>query len=154
MKTKFDSLDIKILNVLKDDATLGYTEVSRKVKSPPTTVFQRVKRLKERQIIKKIVPIIDHELLDYSLTAFIKLSITDIKEMDRIAKELSKLDEVLDIHHVTGDNEIMLKIKTRDNTELKDFEIEKIGSIKGIKSLETMISIGTYKEDPNIKLKL
>lgn len=153
MKAKYDSLDIKILNVLKEDATLGYAEISKKVKSPATTIFQRVRRLKDREIIKKIVPIIDYEKIDYHITAFIKLSINDIKELDRIAKELSRFDEVMDIHHVTGDNDILLKIKVRDNSELKDFEIEKIGSIKGIKNIETMISIGNYKEDPNIKLK-
>ncbi len=153
MKAKYDSLDIKILNVLKEDATLGYSEISKKVKSPATTIFQRVKRLKDREIIRKIVPIIDYEKIDYRVTAYIKLSINDIKELDRIAKELSRLDEVMDIHHVTGDNDILLKVKVRDNTELKEFEIEKIGSIKGIKNIETMISIGVYKEDPNIKLK-
>ncbi len=153
MKVKYDSLDIKILNVLKDDATMGYSEISKKVKSPSTTVFQRVKRLKDREIIKKIVPIIDYERMDYKITAYIKLSVSDIKELDRIAKELSKFDEVMDIHHITGDNNILLKIKVKDNSEMKDFEIEKIGSIKGIKNIETMISIGNYKEDPNIRLK-
>ncbi len=153
MKVKYDSLDIKILNVLKDDATMGYSEISKKVKSPSTTVFQRVKRLKDREIIKKIVPIIDYERMDYKITAYIKLSVIDIKELDRIAKELSKFDEVMDIHHITGDNNILLKIKVKDNSEMKDFEIEKIGSIKGIKNIETMISIGNYKEDPNIRLK-
>ncbi|MGC8546196.1 MAG: Lrp/AsnC family transcriptional regulator [Thermoplasmata archaeon] len=153
MRAKYDSLDIKILNVLKEDATLGYSEISKKVKSPATTIFQRVKRLKDREIIRKIVPIIDYEKIDYKVTAYIKLSINDIKELDRIAKELSRLDEVMDIHHVTGDNDILLKVKVKDNSELKEFEIEKIGSIKGIKNIETMISIGTYKEDPNIRLK-
>ncbi len=153
MKVKYDSLDIKILNVLKDDATMGYSEISKKVKSPSTTVFQRVKRLKDKEIIKKIVPIIDYEKMDYKITAYIKLSVSDIKELDRIAKELSKFDEVMDIHHITGDNNILLKIKVKDNSEMKDFEIEKIGSIKGIKNIETMISIGNYKEDPNIRLK-
>ncbi|MEM0128143.1 MAG: Lrp/AsnC family transcriptional regulator [Thermoplasmatales archaeon] len=153
MKNIYDSLDIRILNVLRDDATVGYNEISKKVKSPPTTVFQRVKRMKDREIIKKIVPLIDHEKLDYKMTAFIFIAITDIKELDRIAKELSKLDEVLDVHHVSGDNDIMLKIKVKGSNELKDFEVEKVGAIRGIRSVSTVLSLGIFKEEHAIKLR-
>ncbi len=153
MKGEYDSLDLRILNVLRDDATIGYNEISKKVKSPPTTVFQRVKRMKDREIIKKIVPLIDHERLDYKLTAFVGVSILDIKELDRIAKELSKFDEVLDVHHTSGDTDLFLKVKVKDNGELKDFEVEKVGSIKGIKSLSTLLSLGTFKEEFSVKLR-
>lgn len=153
MKGEYDSLDIRILNVLRDNATVGYNEISKKVRSPPTTVFQRVKRMKEREIIKKIVPLIDHDKLDYRLTAFITVSISDIKELDRIAKELSKLDEVLDVHHVTGNGDLLLKIKVKGSTELKDFEVEKIGPIRGIKSISTTLSLGVFKEELSVKLR-
>jgi Lrp/AsnC family transcriptional regulator for asnA, asnC and gidA len=153
MKGDYDSLDIKILNVLTDDATQGYAQIAKKVKSPPTTVFQRIKRMKDREIIKKIVPLIDHNKLNYRVTAFIEISISDIKELDRISKELSRFDEVLDVHHTSGQNDILLKIKVRDNSELKDFEVEKVGSIKGIKSVSTIISLEAVKEESSIKLR-
>ncbi|MGC8645034.1 MAG: Lrp/AsnC family transcriptional regulator [Thermoplasmata archaeon] len=153
MKAGYDSLDIRILNVLREDATVGYNEISKRVKSPPTTVFQRVKRMKDREIIKKIVPLIDHEKLDYKMTAFILIGITDIKELDRIAKELSKLDEVLDVHHVSGDSDILLKIKVRDSNELKDFEVEKVGAIRGIRAVSTILSLGIFKEEHAVKLR-
>lgn len=153
MKGEYDSLDIRILNVLREDATVGYSEISRRVKSPPTTVFQRVKRMKDREIIKKMVPLIDHDKLDYKLTAFVTISISDIKELDRIAKELSRFDEVLDVHHTSGDSDLLLKIKVRDSSELKDFEVEKVGVIKGIRAVGTTLSLGTFKEEFSVKLR-
>lgn len=153
MKGEYDSLDIKILNVLRDDATEGYAKIAKKVKSPPTTVFQRIKRMKEREIIKKIVPLIDHYKLDYKMTAFVRISITDIKELDRIAKELSRFDEVLDVHHISGESDLFLKIKVRDNAELKDFEVEKVGSIRGIRLVGTIISLEVFKEESSVKLR-
>ncbi len=153
MKGEYDSLDVRILNVLRDDATLGYNEIARRVKSPPTTVFQRVKRMKEREIIRKIVPLIDHDKLNYKLTAFVSVSISDIKELDRIAKELSKFDEVLDVHHTSGDADLLLKVKVKDSSELKDFEVEKVGAIKGIRSVGTTISLGIFKEEFSVKLR-
>lgn len=153
MKGEYDSLDIRILNVLRDDATVGYNEIAKKVKSPPTTVFQRVKRMKDREIIKKIVPLVDHERLDYKLTAFVSISIMDIKELDRIAKELSRFDEVLDVHHTSGGGDLLLKVKVKGNTELKDFEVEKVGSIKGIRSVSAVLSLGIFKEEFSVKLR-
>lgn len=153
MKGEYDSLDIKILNVLRDDATEGYALVAKRVRSPPTTVFQRIKRMKEKKIIKKIVPLIDHFKLDYKVTSFLKISITDVKELDRIAKELSRFDEVLEVHHLSGENDLFLKVKVRDNSQLRDFEVERVGSIKGIRSVEILISLEVFKEESTVKLR-
>lgn len=154
VKKSFDALDIRIINAMREDATLGYSELAKKVRAPPTTVYQRIKRMKENDTIKKIVPIIDHEFFDYKLTVFILIGVSDIKEIERIGKELAKLDEVLESHHISGTTSILVKIKVKDSVDYRQFISEKIGAIRGIKDLHDFIAFNTFKEEPTVRLKL
>lgn len=154
MKKTFDSLDIRIINSLRDDATVGYNELAKKVRAPPTTIYQRIKKMKDNKTIKKIVPIIDYEFFNYNLTVFLLIGVSDIKEVDRIGKELARLDEVLESHHISGTFNILVKVKLRDNSDYSQFLSEKIGAIKGIRVVEDFITFSTFKEEPTSKLKI
>lgn len=154
MKKSFDALDIRIVNALRDDATIGYEELSRKVKAPPTTLYQRIKKMKENEAIRKIVPLINHEYFNYNLTVFLLIGVSDIKEIERIGKELSKFDEVMESHHITGTNNILVKIKIRDNSEYRQFLSEKVGAIKGIRDIHDFVTLNTFKEEPSVRLKI
>ncbi len=154
MKKSFDALDVRIINALREDATLGYNELAKKVRAPPTTVYQRIKRMKDNDTIRKIVPIINHEFFNYNLTVFLLIGVTDIKEIERIGKELAKLDEVLESHHISGTFNILVKVKVRDNADYRQFISEKIGAIKGIRVVEDFITFNTFKEEPTARLKI
>jgi len=154
VKKSFDALDIRIVNALRDDATIGYEELSRKVKAPQQHYYQRIKKMKENEAIRKIVPLINHEYFNYNLTVFLLIGVSDIKEIERIGKELSKFDEVMESHHITGTNNILVKIKIRDNSEYRQFLSEKVGAIKGIRDVHDFVTLNTFKEEPSVRLKI
>jgi len=86
-------------------------------------------------------------------TAWIRVSIDSIKDIGRISKELSMIDELLEVHEISGEWDILVKTKVTDNEELRNLEVEKIGPIKGIKGLYSLIAVRTEKEDIRIKLE-
>ena len=104
---KLDSLDKKILSELQDDATISYKDLAVKIGAPESTIYDRTKRLKEKKIIKTIVPLLDSDRLGILTTAFIRVSIDNISEIREIAEQLAKLDEVLEVHEISGEWDIL-----------------------------------------------
>jgi DNA-binding Lrp family transcriptional regulator len=149
---KLDDLDRAILNSLQKDATMAYKDLSKVVGAPESTVYDRVKRLRSLEVIRDIIPLIDFEKCGKLTTAFIRVSIEKIGEIRNIADAISRLGEVLEVHEISGEWDILIKVKVEDNKELRDFEVEKLGQIKGIHGLYSLICIGTVKEDIRIKL--
>lgn len=150
---KFDELDKDILRKLQNDATISYKELASEIGAPESTIYDRTKRLKEQKIIKAVVPLLDSEKLGILTTAYIRVSIEKISEIRKIAEQIAKLDEVLEVHEISGEWDILVKVKVKTNKELRDLEVEKIGTIKGIRGLYSLICIGTVKEDIRLSIK-
>jgi DNA-binding Lrp family transcriptional regulator len=149
---KLDNLDKKILNKLQEDATISYKELAAEIGAPESTIYDRTKRLKESKIIKAVVPLLDSKLIGLATTAFILVSIDRISEIRRITKDITSIDGVLEVHEISGEWDILVKVKTENNEKLRDLEVEKIGKIKGIHGLYSLICVGTIKEDTRIDI--
>jgi len=150
---KLDELDKRILRKLQQDAAISYKDLAAQIGAPESTIYDRTKRLKEQEIIKAMVPLLDSEKLGISTTAFIRVSIDKISEIRKIAEQIAKLDEVLEVHETSGEWDILVKVKVKNNKELRDLEVEKVGTIKGIRGLYSLICIGTVKEDIRLSIK-
>ena len=150
---RFDELDKKILKRLQEDATISNKDLAAEIGAPESTIYDRTKRLKDQKIIKAIVPLVDNEKLGILTTAFIRVSIERISEIRKIAEEIARFDEVLEVHEISGEWDILVKVKVRNNKELRDLEVEKIGSLRGIRGLYSLICIGTIKEDIRLKIR-
>lgn len=150
---KLDELDKDILRKLQNDATISYKDLASEIGAPESTIYDRTKRLKEQKIIKAVVPLLDSEKLGILTTAYIRVSIDKISEIRKIAEQIAKLDEVLEVHEISGEWDILVKVKVKTNKELRDLEVEKIGTIKGIRGLYSLICIGTIKEDIRLSIK-
>ena len=151
--TKLDTLDKNILKRLQHDATVSYKDMASEIGAPESTIYDRTKRLKEQKVIKGVVPLLDSEKLGILTTAFIRVSIEKISEIRKIAEQIAKFDEVLEVHEISGEWDILIKVKVKNNKELRDLEVEKIGSIKGIHGLYSLICIGTIKEDIRLNIR-
>ncbi len=150
---KLDELDKRILRKLQQDATISYKDLAAQIGAPESTIYDRTKRLKEQEVIKAMVPLLDSEKLGISTTAFIRVSIDKISEIRKIAEQIAKLDEVLEVHEISGEWDILVKVKVKNNKELRNLEVEKVGTIKGIRGLYSLICIGTVKEDIRLSIK-
>ena len=68
------------------------------------------------------------------------------------AYELSRIPEVLEVHHVAGDDCYMLKVRARDPEHLGQILRQQIGSVSNVISTKTTIVLETVKEDARIAI--
>lgn len=144
---KLDALDRSILKRLQDDATVSYKELASEIGAPESTIYDRTKKLKAQKVIKTVVPVLDGEKVGISTTAYILVSLDKISDMRKIAEQIAKLAEVLEVHEITGEWDLLVKVKVKTVKALRDLEVEKIGTVKGVHTLHSLICVGTIKED-------
>lgn len=162
MKPKLDEKDLAILMLLQKNCRMTAREIAQKIGSPITTVFAKIKRMEQQKIIKEYRAILDSKMLNFGATAFILTSFSYRASKNEettisqriIAEQIAKFPEVQEVHVISGDWDILIKVKERDVDAIGKFVIDKLRTVKGIEKTLTCVVFGTQKETTEITLPL
>lgn len=147
MQYSLDDIDLAILASLQPDARLPNTELAKKTGMAPSAVLERVRKLEQKGIIKSYATRIDPAALNLKLLAFIFIRSNKPPGDTTISKQIAKIPEVLEIHHIAGEDCFLVKIRTEDTQSLLKLMRDKFGKIPNITSTKTTIVLDTSKED-------
>ncbi len=160
MQTSLDEKDIKILKLLQGNCKLSSREIAKKINSPITTAFTKIKRMEKLGIIKGYKAIVDAKVLGKSATAFIFASFiyrnpeTNMPLSQRdLARQISRFSEVQEVHIITGDWDILIKVKARDVDAVGKFVIDKLRLVRGIEKTLTCMVFDSVKETTEVDLE-
>lgn len=159
MEPRIDEKDLMILNLVQKNCRMTAKEIAQTINSPVTTVFAKIKRMEELGIIKNYKAILDAASLDKGTTAFILASVSyRIKEgtkpsQSKIAQEIAKFPEVQEVHIITGEWDILIKVKEKDVGAIGKCVTEKLRMVKGIEKTLTCMVFETGKETTDIALE-
>jgi DNA-binding Lrp family transcriptional regulator len=140
-----DSKDEQIINVLKENCKLSTQQISRKTLIPITTVHNRIKKMEKDGIIEKYTVILNNKKFGRPISAYILISVDYklLKEIKKtqyeIAKKLKSKDFVEEVSMVTGDRDIMIKLRVKDMDELNEFVTKYLRNIDGIGKTHSMV---------------
>lgn len=148
---EIDNTDLKILEILMQDAKRPYTEVARKVNVSQGTVHVRMNKMEEAGILEKTTLRINYARLGYDITAFIGIYLEKSALYDKVLAKLKDIPEITSIHYTTGNYSMFVKIHCRDTNHLKEVLHDKMQQVEGIERTETMISL-EESLDRNLKL--
>lgn len=141
-----DAIDLKILSHLQPDACLSNTDLARKIGMAPSAVLERVKKLEQHGVIETYTTRIRAEALNLKLLAFILVKSSEGPGNLSVAKALTKLPEVLELHHIAGEDCYLVKVRANDPQALAQLMREKFSKIPGLLSTKTTIVLETLKE--------
>jgi Lrp/AsnC family leucine-responsive transcriptional regulator len=129
-----DSTDWQILSVLQGDGRISFAELARKVAMSPSAVTERVRRLEEAGVITGYRAVIDAERVGLGLLALVRLRYPTGNYRPFYAL-LDTTPEIIEAHHVTGEDCFMLKVVARSMRHLE----EVTGRISGLGSVTTSV---------------
>ncbi len=116
-----DENDLEILKYLKQDARLSVRKLAKITKIRPSTVHNRIQRMKKDGIIERFTVKLNSEKLGENLTVFMLVSGT----MDRyIDDRFLRNEHILEIHGITGEYDLLLKLRFRDMKQFNKFVID------------------------------
>jgi Lrp/AsnC family leucine-responsive transcriptional regulator len=145
MAFSMDETDLQILSLLQPNSFLTNSELSKKIGMAPSAVLERVKKLEQKGIIESYPTRIKPEALELKLLAFIFVKTSEGPGNASVAKKLAKIPEVLELHHVAGDDCYLVKVRTKDPQSLIRLMREKF-KISNLLSTKTTIVLETLKE--------
>ncbi|MCF2136629.1 MAG: Lrp/AsnC family transcriptional regulator [Candidatus Thorarchaeota archaeon] len=142
---ELDEKDIKIIELLLDNARLTTTQLSTLLDLPQTTVHNRIKRLRRRGIIKRFTIELDKKKLGRGLIAYIFCTVsyrsTKGKMIDqyKIAQAVKQFPEVEEVSILTGEVDLLVRVALKDVDALNEFVIFKLRNIDGIEKTTTSV---------------
>jgi DNA-binding Lrp family transcriptional regulator len=119
MTSPIDSLDGRILTLLREEPRIGVLEISRRLGVARGTVTARLEKLQARGVVTGFGPDLDPEQMGYPVLAFVFLEIVQGR-LDEAVADLRAVPEVLEAHSVTGARDLLCRVVARDNGHLQD----------------------------------
>ena len=141
-----DSLDYKILSVLKENSRVNATNIGAEVNLSTSAVIERIKKLESAGILKQYTVILDQKLLGRELTAFIYVRLDHPKYYENFVSIIKDNDSVAECHYIAGDFDFILKVLTKADHTLEDV-LNSIKSIDGVSLTRTSVVLSTNKYD-------
>lgn len=136
----FDDKDDAIIEVLKDNSSLSIQEIAKKTGIAIATVHNRIKRLKAEGVIKKYTIVIDKAKLGRKMVAYVLIKATPKSDHIALLHHLIKHDHIEDGSAITGEFDIILKVRVADIDELDRFVLKHLRTFEHVAQTQTMIA--------------
>lgn len=109
----FDRVDLKILSLLQEDASLSLAEVSERVGLSATPCWRRIQALQEAGVIRKRVALLDARKVGAGVTVFVmvRTSRHDSDWLERFASGAAAIPEVVEFYRMSGVTDYLLKVQ-------------------------------------------
>jgi Lrp/AsnC family leucine-responsive transcriptional regulator len=161
MSAKLDAKDLAILTLIQENSKLTAKQIAKKINAPITTVFAKTKRMEELGIINGYRAIVTPEKLNAGTAAFILASVSYRAKGDdapvsqrTVAEEIARFPEVQEVHIITGDWDLLVKLRAESVDAVGKFVVDKLRLIKGLEKTLTCMVFKTVKETTMIAVPL
>jgi DNA-binding Lrp family transcriptional regulator len=134
-----EETDRQILELLAQNARLSVREIARRVGVSPGTVGERITSFEQRGVILGYHAQIEPAALGYGLQAIVGLQTTQEMLIEEILDWMMAVPEVEGIHVVTGQWDLVVRVRVRDHQHLREVILGKIWRLPAFRHSETMI---------------
>lgn len=149
-----DDKDKAILRILQDDAKASLRDIENELKKvgnklSTTAISKRLEKLKDSNIIKKAITLIDCSQLGYREMVLASLRVNASYPLDDIRDRLEKMIEIKYAYIVTGEYPLFVMAKCLDHQDAMSL-IDGLRNLPGVEEVKTQIVLDRIKEDPTI----
>jgi Lrp/AsnC family leucine-responsive transcriptional regulator len=147
-----DTIDRAILELLQANARISNADIARQLDMAPSAILDRIRKLEQRGIIRGYTARIDPASVGLGLTAFILVRTEERVGTGAIGDALARIPEVLEVHHVAGEDCYLVKVRVPDTEGLSHLLRERFGRLRGVRNTRSTIVLSTVKESQALSL--
>ena len=141
-----NSIDSKLIQHLMSNARATWSELGTLLKLSAPAAADRVRRLEEKGVIKGYFAAVDPEAAGCAMAALISVSLSTSEARAHFLSSIQGFPEVLECHHVAGDEDYILKVRCRTTRDLERLISHDLKSIAGVSRTRTTVILSTIKE--------
>jgi Lrp/AsnC family leucine-responsive transcriptional regulator len=151
---QMDSIDLKILSELQQNAKLTNAELASRVNLSASPCLTRVRALEAAGIIDRYVTLLDPEEIGLTVNVFIQISLDRQVEMalERFEKAVSQFPEVMECYLMTGNSDYLLRVVVKDLGELERLIVNRLSRIENMSSIRSSIALKRVKYHTELPL--
>ena len=140
--------DERILRELAEDGRKSVVEISDELEIPRATVQERLKKMTETGVIRKFVAIPDYSKIGKPVTAYVFVTFRNDENVSQrgLAEGISKIPGVYEVSVISGEWDIVLKVRAGSVEEIGTLVVDKLRMMKGIEKTQTCVAFQTIKE--------
>ena len=151
-----DAGDVKVLRLIQENCRLTAREISDRTGLPVTTVFAKIKRIERLGLVRGYRAVLNARELGAGTTAFVLASFAYKNKarvsQRKVAKEIAGFPEVQEVHIISGEWDMLIKVKAQDVDAVGKYVVEKLRLVKGIERTLTCLVFESEKESTAIVL--
>lgn len=150
-----DATDQQILNILQQDGRITNAELATRVGLTPGPTLARVAKLEVAGFIKGYVAIVDRDRVGLPVTAFVSVNMKT--HGSAVAREflaaMTLLPEVLEVHHIAGDEDYLLKVVAASPADYERFVLNELMEIADVQRIKTTIVLSSPKTQTAVPIR-
>lgn len=141
LKNNLDDIDLKILDIITQNARIPFKDVANEVGISRAAVHQRVNRMIDLEVIIGSGYHINPNKVEFKTCSYIGVFLEKGGLFSEVVEKLKLIPEIVECHYTTGQYAIFVKVYAKDNEHLKKILSNQVQKIQGIASTETFISL-------------
>jgi Lrp/AsnC family transcriptional regulator, leucine-responsive regulatory protein len=144
---RFDRTDVRILDVLQQDAALENQELARRVHLSPAACLRRVRRLRDAGFISQVVALVDAAKvgLHVQAYAFVRLESHHPGSLSQFETMVRNRREVMECVRLSGGYDFLIHIAVESMTSYSAFLDTHLLPLPAIRSVNTTFELGVLK---------
>ncbi len=144
-----DTIDVKILEVLQQNARVSVSELSKRVNLSLSAVSERLKKLEGSGVIAQYTTILDPVAMNKQASALMMVSLENPSSSDDFLSFVQSNPEILECYYLASEYDYCIKIVTGTNAELESI-LNKIKGVSTIKRTVTNVVLRNVKQQYSI----
>lgn len=147
---KIDETDVQILELLQTHGRIKRNRIAEHVGLSVPSVSERMRKLEERGVVTGYHATVDAKRLHIDICVFIRVMVDGSEHYAGFVERACAMEEVQEVHSVTGEGSHILKVRTRSTTTLERL-LSEIQSWPGVRGTSTSIVLSTFKETRQVR---
>lgn len=150
-----DATDARILETLQEEGRITNAELAQRIGLSPGATLARVSKLEASGLICGYTAIMNRQALGLPVTAFVAVILRSHgrQESADFLEAVKSLPQVMECHHIAGDEDYLLKVVASDPTDFETFVLDELTSIPAVQRVKTTFVLSSPKVSTVIPIR-
>ena len=140
-RVPLDEIDLALLRLLAQDARASQRSLARELGMSAPAIGERIARMERTGVIRGYSVVLDWGAAGYPVVIYLAITTAQGHDLGPVMAEMNQLPEVENVTVVTGDLDLLVRLRVRDYAHLRSVLLEKVWQISGVQRTETYLSI-------------
>ncbi len=149
-----DRVDLALLRMLATDARMSQRRMAREAGMSASAVGERLARLERHGVIRRYSVEVDWATLGYPVVVYLTVTAVPGQDLAAVARAIRELPEAQDIMIVTGDMDLLVRLRVRDHIHLRELLLHRVWQTVGVQRTQTFFALGEVEPKENFTAQL